>query len=322
MKLIEADGKRLLREIGVAVPVGFLFGEAGSLSGPGYVKAQVLKGGRGKAGLVQRVENKNEVARTVEGIKEKLGTIPCSGFLIEEETPHVKQWFLSIDLDRAVGDWRVNIGEGGMDVTSEKSSILSSFQDDKFGTLVRALAEGMRTHKLQSVEINPLVEQADGTLVALDAKIVKEDEAAVSSVELDGDIALVLSGGGASLVAMDALMAAGGKAANFVELSGNPDPEVIKQTALRIFSKPGLKAVWVAGSYANFTDIAAMLSAIRSAYDEAGLAVPFVVRRDGPNTDQAQAETLAWAAAKRIPCLFHRADTDLEASAKALLSLL
>ncbi len=321
MKLVEAEGKRLLREIGVATPVGFLYGEAGGLSGPGYVKAQVLKGGRGKAGLVQRVENQNEVARTVENIKAKLGDMHCSGFLIEEDTPHVKQWFLSIDLDRGTGDWRVNIGEGGMDVASAKSAPLSSFKDEKFGALVQRLAEGMRLHKLQSVEINPLAEREDGSFIALDAKIVIEDESTVSSVELDGDIALVLSGGGASLVALDALIAAGGKAANFVELSGNPDPEVIRQTALRVFSKPGLKAVWVAGSYANFTDIAVMLSAIRAAYDDAGLAVPFVVRRDGPSADQAQAETLAWAKAKNISCLFHRADTDLEVSAKALMTL-
>ncbi|MCK9361064.1 hypothetical protein M0Q28_02440 [Patescibacteria group bacterium] len=322
MKLIEADGKRLLREIGVAVPVGFLFGEPATFSGPGYVKAQVLKGGRGKAGLVQRFEKPEEISGIIENIKSKLGTLSCEGFLVEEEAPHVKQWFISIDLDRAAGDWRVNIGEGGMDVATAHSQLVASFQDEKFGTLVRVLMDGMRTHRLQSLEINPLAERADGSFVALDAKIVKEDESTVSSVELDGDIALVLSGGGASLVALDALIAAGGKAANFVELSGNPDPEVIRQTALRVFSKPDLKAVWVAGSYANFTDIAAMLSAIRAAYDDAGLSIPFVVRRDGPNADQAQTETLAWAEAKHIPCLFHRADIDLEASAKALISLL
>lgn len=307
MRLIEAEGKRLFSEMGIEVP-------AQTGDGPFFVKAQVLRGGRGKAGLVRRVER----AEDIERVKQEIGT---EQFLVEQEVPHVREWFVSIDLDRAAGDWRVNIGEGGMDVSAAKSSALPSFQDEKFGPLVQRLAEGMRAHKLQSVEINPLAEREDGSFVALDAKIVKEDEAAVSAVELDGDIALILSGGGASLVAMDALMAAGGKAANFVELSGNPDPEVIKQTALRVLSKPGLKAVWVAGSYANFTDIAAMLSAIRVAYDEAGLSIPFVVRRDGPNADQAQTETLAWATAKNIQCLFHRADTDLETSAKELMKL-
>jgi succinyl-CoA synthetase beta subunit len=314
MRLIEAEGKRLLKEMGVAVP------EQGG-DGPFFVKAQVLQGGRGKAGLVRRAVTLEEVEAAKKEIEKILGRVPEGGFLIESEVPHVHEWFLSIDLDRSAGDWRVNIGEGGMDVVSAKSSPLVSYQDKKFGPLVRALGEGMRTHRLQSVEINPLAERGDGSFVALDAKIAKEEESTVSSVELDGDIALVLSGGGASLVALDALMAAGGKAANFVELSGNPDSEVIRQTALRVFSKPGLKAAWVAGSYANFTDIDVMLSAIRAAYDEAGLSIPFVVRRDGPNADRAQAETLAWAKAKGIPCLFHRADTDLEASAKALMTL-
>lgn len=314
MRLFEAEGKRLLKAIGVSVP------DRGG-AGPFFVKAQVLQGGRGKAGLVRRAATIEEVEAVKKEIEKILGRVPEGGFLVESEVPHVREWFLSIDLDRAAGDWRVNIGEGGTDVVAAKSSPLFSYKEEKFGLLVRQLAEGMRTHRLQSVEINPLAEREDGSFVALDAKIVKEDEATVSSVELNGDIALVLSGGGASLVALDALMAAGGKAANFVELSGNPDPDVIRQTALRVFSKPGLKAVWVAGSYANFTDIDVMLFAIRAAYDEAGLSVPFVVRRDGPNADLAQAETLAWAKAKGIPCLFHRADTDLEASAKALMTL-
>ncbi|KAA0206513.1 hypothetical protein EDM68_02380, partial [Candidatus Uhrbacteria bacterium] len=285
-------------------------------------KVQVLRGGRGKAGLVRRAVTATDVERVQKEIEETLGGVPKHGFLIEQEVPHVREWFLSIDLDRAAGDWRVNIGEGGVDVSSAKSAALSEFSDEKFAPLVRTLAEGMRAHRLQSVEINPLAERADGSFVALDAKLVTEETSAVSSIELDGDIALILSGGGASLVALDALIEAGGRPANFVELSGNPDAETVRAAATRVFSKPGLKAVWVAGSYANFTDIASMLSAIRAAYDAAGLSVPFVVRRDGPNADQAQTETLAWAEAKGVPCLFHRADTDLEASARALVSLL
>jgi succinyl-CoA synthetase beta subunit len=314
MRLIEAEGKRVLKDIGIAVP------ELGT-SGPFFVKAQVLRGGRGKAGLVRRAANLEEVEVAKQEIEKTLGRVPEGGFLVEREVPHVREWFLSIDLDRAAGDWRVNVGEGGMDVSSAKSLPFTSFKDEKLAPLATKLMEGMRTRKLQSVEINPLAECADGSFVALDAKIVVEDEAAVSAVELNGDIALILSGGGASLVAMDALMVAGGQAANFVELSGNPDPNVIRDTAMRVLSKPGLKAVWVAGSYANFTDIAAMLSAIRAAYDAVGLSVPFVVRRDGPQADQAQVETLAWAAAKGIRCEFHRADTDLEASAKAVMAL-
>lgn len=322
MRLIETEGKRLLREMGVEVPVGFLHGEARNIAYPAHVKAQVVKGGRGKAGLVLRVGAADEITSAIDEIKRRLGDLDCRGFLIEEDVPHVREWFLSIDLDRAAGDWRVNFGEGGMDVASAKSVTLSEFSDEKFAPLVRMLAEGMRAHHLQSVEINPLAEREDGSLVALDAKIVTEDEAAVPSVDLDGDIALILSGGGASLVALDALAAAGGRAANFVELSGNPDADVVRAAAARVFAKPGLKAVWVAGSFANFTDIAAMLSAIRDAYDAAVLSVPFVVRRDGPNADQAERETLTWAEAKGVPCLFHRADTDLEASARALMSLL
>ncbi len=315
MRLIEADGKRLLQEMGIAVP------EQGS-SGPFFVKAQVLRGGRGKAGLVRRAANLEEVELAKKEIENVLGRVPDGGFLVESEVPHVREWFLSIDLDRAAGDWRVNVGEGGMDVSSAKSFPFASFQDEKFGALAKRLMEGMRTHRITSLEINPLAEKEDGSLVALDAKITLEDEASVRQVDLNGDIALILSGGGASLVALDALELAGGKAANYVELSGNPDPELAKQTALQVFSKPGLKAVWVAGSFANFTDIASTVGAVRAAYDEAGLSIPFVVRRDGPRADEAEAETRAWAEAKKIPYAFHRANTNLETSAQVLMDLM
>ncbi len=354
MRLIESDGKRVLHSIGITIPEQDSF--------PGFVKAQVLTGGRGKAGFVRRVETAQQLPEAIAHITQALGTLPCAGFLVEKEVPYVKSWFLSIDLDRKIGDWRVNLSEqGGMDVAHATSRPLSGFShpSKELTSLVLLLGDAMRLMDIESVEINPLAQKADGSFVALDAKVVLDDQAGTKHpewasfvrlpslnrpysdreneyrllvqgnhqgtfgqyLELDGNIALILSGGGASLVALDALQNVGGKPANYVELSGNPNPELAKRAASIVFSKKNISAIWIAGSYANFTDIASTLAAFRAAYDEANLTIPFVVRRDGPRADEAEQETIAWATKKGIRFAFHRADTTLDASAKRVMEL-
>ncbi len=225
-------------------------------------------------------------------------------------------------------------------------------------TVARKLYDGMTQHDILTVEINPLAILEDGSCIALDAKIELDDAASVRHpewkgfctlsrhgrvrseretafmqlvadgstlgryVELDGDVAMILSGGGASLVAMDALTTAGGKPANYLEMSGNPDPNYVRQAAHIAFSHPHLHGVWIAGSFANFTDIQTTVMAALSALEEKGLRIPVVIRRDGPRAAEAEQEARAWADRLSIPLCFHRADTDLDTSAKELLALM
>lgn len=224
-------------------------------------------------------------------------------------------------------------------------------------TIAKTLHSAMAPQDALSIEINPLAVLPDGSCIALDAK-VEVDDAAWSRhpewadlishqlrgtgktereqafnilldsaghrgtmgryIELDGDIAVILSGGGASLVAMDALMHVGLKPGNYLEASGNPDPESLRKAAAIVLSKPGLKALWIAGSFANFTDIQATVMAVLGAMEDTQVRLPIVVRRDGPNADAAQSEAIAWAAQQGIPLTFHRGDTDLETSAQAV----
>ncbi len=180
------------------------------------------------------------------------------------------------------------------------------------------------------LEINPLVKTSVGWM-ALDAKIKLDDNASnrhpewaytprltsghqitdreiaakqidqddhrgtagSSYLDLDGDIAVLASGGGASLVAMDALIAAGGRPANYTEYSGNPPREkVIKLTKI-VLSKPGLHGLWIVGALANFTDIYETLSGIISGLRQAEKSLgrkfdfPIVIRRGGPYDEKA-----------------------------------
>lgn len=373
MKLIEADGKRLLKEAGIEVPAGvFLSLDATAWPagapwpGPVYVKSQVLQGRRGKLGLLRRCARPDGLPAALDELRQTLGAIPCAGFLCEPECATAAEWFLSVDYDRAAAEPRVAVtAMGGANVFAATSFAARDFALQKYPPeikdVIRRLLQLAEKNDAWRAEINPLAERVGGGFVALDAKIELDDAAAFRHpewkdlhvlpalgraatereraydeflkqaghrgtfgryLELDGDVALILSGGGASLLALDAMRAAGGRAANYLEVSGNPEPESLREAAKIVLSKPGLRGVWIAGSFANFTDIQATCGAVLRAVDDLGLVVPIVIRRDGPNADAALRESLRWSASHGVPLVFHRADTSLEDSARVLLSKL
>lgn len=364
MKLIEADGKHLLRDAGITIPRAVGVDEVQTF--PVFVKAQILQGHRGQRGLVRRCENAEALQKAVTELTEQLRDIPNAGFICEEEVAHEAEWFVSVDIDRVTGKTRVSFSSnGGMDVEHAEHRVISSEEDIALidvpvgvRDVVRSLFCVVRPSDALRLEINPLAICADGSCVALDAKVELDDAAAFRHpewttytvlseqarersprerayaellthaghrgtlgryVELDGDIAMILSGGGASLVAMDALKRAGGTPANYVEMSGNPDPEQVFHAASIVLSKPGIRAVWIAGSFANFTDIQVTVNAVLRAIADIGLRVPVGIRRDGPHADEAQADATRWASEQGISVRFDRADVDLDISARAIV---
>ncbi|MCR4278625.1 MAG: hypothetical protein NUV81_01835 [bacterium] len=240
-----------------------------------------------------------------------------------------------------------------------KEDVTSIAVSQSIRNLFANLYDMMRSADVVRAEINPLAVLLDGSCVALDAKIELDDAATFRHpewqmlthlsqtgkrpseretayacllervghrgtlgryVEMDGDIAMVLSGGGASLVAIDALISAGGCPANYVEMSGNPDPDTVREASKIVFSKPGIKTVWIAGSFANFTDIQATVNAVLQAISDIGLRVPVVIRRDGPNAEAARADATAWGERHGIAVRFDCADVDLDESARAVVA--
>ena len=357
MKLIEADGKRILKDAGIAIP-------SQDLTYPVFLKAQVLQGRRGLRGLVSRCLDAEEVEQTKRKMSEQLLGIPYAGFLCESEVMHEKEWLVAVHFDRRLACVCVSFSnQGGMDVAHAECRPVSSVDDIRSIGLPEGVTDvllrlylAFLKHDALHLEINPLACRSDGSCVALDAKVELDDAAAFRHpewnmftrleevrsdrerayiellsagghrgtmgrfVELDGDIALVLSGGGASLVAIDALKLAGGRPANYVEMSGNPDPEELRKAAEIVLSKPGLRAIWIAGSFANFTDIRSTVNAVLAAIDNLGLRIPIVIRRDGPQAIEAKADAEAWASARNISLRFDQADVDFDASARAVVA--
>jgi len=120
-------------------------------------------------------------------------------------------------------------------------------------------------------------------------KIDKNDHRGIAGkyIELQGDIGMILAGGGASLTNMDAMIQYGGEPANYTEYGGNPPTEKVYKLSKVIMSKPGLKGLWHVGGTANNTDIYRTMKGFCQALEEEKPDYPIVVRRDGPNADKA-----------------------------------
>ncbi|MBI3290120.1 acetate--CoA ligase family protein [Candidatus Microgenomates bacterium] len=131
----------------------------------------------------------------------------------------------------------------------------------------------------------------------IEAKKIDEGDyrgvAGSTYLDLPGDIAILSSGGGVSLTAMDALIAAGGKPANFTEYSGNPPKEKVVKLTKVVLNKPNIHGLWVIGTVAaNFTDIYETLSGFIEGLRELKsqgikLDFPIVIRRGGPRDREA-----------------------------------
>lgn len=203
---------------------------------------------------------------------------------------------------------------------------------EEFNGLLPKLVKLFFDQDLILLEINPLVRTHQGWM-ALDAKIKLDDSAAARHPEwqkypprsapghaptsretaakkidegdyrgvagsaffdLPGDIAVMASGGGASLVALDALITAGGHPANYTEYGGNPPKEKVAKLTQIVLDKPGLHGLWVVGALANFTNIYQTLQGfvegLRQAQTELGIKFdfPIVIRRAGPNDTEAR----------------------------------
>lgn len=213
-------------------------------------------------------------------------------------------------------------------LTDLEKTVLPELHADIPSAWLQKLLEIFFVNDMTLLEINPLVPSASGP-IALDAKIELDDTAAfrhlewtekypprtlfarqptereqqakrvnamdhrgvagASYMDFDGTVAILASGGGASYLAMDALLSSHLKPANYTEYSGNPAREKVAALTDVVLSKPGLQALWVVGGNANFTDLYDTLMGVFDGVERAKLppGFPIVVRRGGPRQEEA-----------------------------------
>lgn len=211
MKLFEYQAKQLFEEAGIAVPKRMLIGDTSGLDGaleevglPCVIKAQVLQGGRGKAGLIQFASTRAEARKKAEQILDS--SVNVSGLLIEQALDIEEEIYLSITADPVTGSALVMASaEGGVEIeevartmpekivreTVDVSEGLMSFQarnvmfelgleGDRMkngSAMLLSIYDLFREYDAELVEINPLVLAGDGFLVAADGKVTIDDSA-------------------------------------------------------------------------------------------------------------------------------------------------
>jgi succinyl-CoA synthetase beta subunit len=315
------------------------------------VKAQVHAGGRGKAGGVKLAHSLEEVRAEAERmLNMTISTyqtaglaLPVENVLIAEAVDIASELYLSALIDRvnscvtfmgsAAGG--VNIEEVAatepekiITVNVDNTAGLQAYQARKIGfgmglngLQVRQLGKIMsglyrlfREKDLSLIEVNPLIIDMDGNLLALDAKInaddnalfrhpelatmrdeAQEDQTEVAAskhdlnyVTLDGNIGCMVNGAGLAMATMDVIKLNGGEPANFLDVGGGSDASRVKEAFKLILSSATIEAILVNifGGIVRCDEIAeGIIAAIR----EVGVTVPVVVRLEGTNVDKGKA---------------------------------
>lgn len=375
MDLFEYQGKVLFGTYGIPVPQGRVAttpeeaaDTAAEFDGPAVVKAQVQVGGRGKAGGIKVAEGREAVALAASQV---LG-MDIKGHLVErvlvERASEIKaEYYAAVMLDRAAKGFLFMVSaRGGMDIeevaATDPTAIAKVIVDPLLGLQpyqVRELVFGARLDpearegalellpKLfrlyieadaSLVEVNPLILNAAGEVVALDAKVSLDDSAlfrhpefesfrevvatdpqermakerGLNFIKLDGYIGIIGNGAGLVMSTLDVVDQAGGKAANFLDVGGGASAEVLSNALEVILSDRGVRSVLV-NIFGGITRCDLVAQGIVDALGKLEVKVPIVVRLDGTNAEEGR-KLLADASHPQIIA----AGTMLEAAGKAV----
>jgi succinyl-CoA synthetase beta subunit len=349
LNIHEYQAKELLRAEGVPVTPGEVAtsptgAEAitRKLGGAVVVKAQVHAGGRGKAGgikIAKTPHEAKEVASRILGMTIKGLTV--YKVLVTAAVDTASEAYVGIIVDRAARKPVFMVSrEGGVDIeevaekTPEKIMKmpvdtrygLSAYQANQLGFFlyddlktVRAAARIMQqlysafmNSGCSLAEINPLVVTGGGEVVALDAKMVIDDNeldrhaelaqlrdesaeapsevqargANLTFIKLDGNVGCCVNGAGLAMATMDLVKFYGGEPANFLDIGGSSSPEKVVNALKIITADPSVRAILfnIFGGITRTDDVA---NGIVTATKQQPLKVPIVIRLTGTNEEIA-----------------------------------
>ncbi len=349
MNIHEYQAKELLRKEGVPIPPGEVAKTAAEaeaiarkFGGTVVVKAQVHAGGRGKAGgvkLAKSPEETREIAGKILGMQIKGLTV--EQVLVTPAADIATEAYAGIILDRATKKPVFMVSPaGGIDIeevaakTPDKilklpvdtryglqpyqASRLGFFLYDDVkqvraaGKILMQLYAAFMKNGCSLAEINPLVTTPKGDVVALDAKMVIDDNeldrhpeiaalrdesaeapsevqarnANLTFIKLDGDVGCVVNGAGLAMATMDLVKYYGGDPANFLDIGGSSNPEKVVNALKIITEDPNVKAILfnIFGGITRTDDVA---NGIVTATKQNPLKVPIVIRLTGTNEEIA-----------------------------------
>lgn len=353
MKLHEYQAKALFREAGIPAPDGIVartpdeaVAAAEQLGLPVVIKAQVHVGGRGKAGGVKLCFKPEEVRPTAEAILGlTIKDLPVRQVLVTPAAEIATEVYLSILIDRGTRTAAfIGCADGGVEieVTAAESpekilrcdvpatelrnvprARLQEFAAGLFSDADQAeqaidlmikLARVFAEKDCSLCEINPLIVDDKGTVVALDAKVILDDNAlfrhpdieelrdpdethqdeldaaakGLSFIRLDGSIGCMVNGAGLAMATMDTIKHFGGDPANFLDVGGSSNPDKVVAAFQLILKDPKVKVILINifGGITRCDDIA---KGILASLEQFEVPVPIVIRLKGTNEEEGRA---------------------------------
>ena len=350
MDLYEYQGKQYLARFGIPIPNGMIAASVeealkkSELIGfPLVIKAQVLVGGRGKAGGIKVCDDVAELERQATRI---LG-MDIRGHTVEqvwlEEASEIQaEYYASFTLDRGR---KLHLGmlsrEGGVEietVAAENPEAISRLYVNPVESLsidvVRkwvhgAGLDGSATDSLVDVllrlyhcylegdasltEINPLIVNHDGKVIALDAKVTLDPSAAYRHAEweefshnpipdprerlakqfglqyvgLSGNVGIIANGAGLAMSTVDIVHQVGGSAANFLDIGGGANAQRMADSLSVINQDEKVRVIFI-NIFGGITRCDEIAKGIIQAMKEVNLKSPLVVRLDGTNAKEGR----------------------------------
>ncbi len=372
MKLHEYQSKLIFSKYGIRIPKGRVASTASDarvianeLGGRVVIKAQVLVGGRGKAGGIRVANNADEAELLATQILSMdIKGLQVHKVLIDEAAAIEQEIYLGITNDRAAKKPVIMASAaGGIDIeevahTNPEKIIkvhinpligIKDYQTrdiaggidlpreywKSFGEILQGLWRAYEENDATLAEINPLIISKDKQLVALDGKMLIDDNAlfrhhdlaemrdtdedapseiearkyGLTFIKLDGNIGCMVNGAGLAMASMDILKYFGGDPANFLDIGGGAGADKVVAALRIILSDPNVKAILI-NIFGGITRCDEVARGMITAIEEVKPKVPMVVRLVGTNAEEGRqilsaanlitAETLADAAQKAV----------------------
>ncbi len=352
MKLFEYEAKNILSKHGVPVPQGGLASDsrqarevAAGLKMPVAVKAQVLVAGRGKAGGILFANSVEETEKTAEKLLDmQIKGIPVKSVWVEEKIQVKRELYFGLTTDRFRQRYvAIASGVGGMDIEEVASKTpekvittpinpefgfhpfqarqiarrmeYSGTQISELGRILEKLYLVGMDYDTELIEMNPLVEATDGKFLAVDARMIIDDNALfrhqeykkrllegeselspqeleavkndLAYVKLDGNIGVIGNGAGLVMATLDTIQYYGGKPANFLDVGGGAPSEKTALALKIVLSDPKVKVLFI-NILGGITRCDEVANGILQAKEKARVTTPMVIRLVGTNEEEGK----------------------------------
>jgi len=317
---------------------------------PVVIKGQIHAGGRGKGGGIKLAKTVEEVESLTKRILGMLLITHQTGpegklvkkVLVEKSLKIEKELYLSIIPDRATAKILIIASNaGGMDIeevaANQPEKIIKIHIDPLLGiqpfhcrqaafglklppSLIRQFTSTLINlyrlfvdYDCTLVEINPLAITADENVVAIDAKIIFDDNALfrhkdileyrdldeedpfeveaskfdLNYIKLSGNVGNMVNGAGLAMATMDLIKLYGAEPANFLDVGGGANAEMVENGFRIILSDKNVKAILI-NIFGGILRCDLLAKGVVQGANKAGIKIPVVIRMEGTNVEEGR----------------------------------